>query len=110
MKKLKTCFAFTTLSLMLFSCGPSYNELIIGTWNEIETDESVDHYNADGTFHFDLDNGKTEDGTWRIEGSTLYTKYEGDEEEIADEITQLDEENLVVTFQEMFQTKYTRAK
>ena len=110
MKKLKTFLAVSTLSLLLFACGADNKELLVGTWNEIETGESVSHYNADGTFEFNYDDGKTDKGTWRVEGSTLYTTYEGDEEELSEEISQLDDENLVVIVGNMFQTKYKRAK
>lgn len=110
MKKLRNLLAVSLLSIILFSCGSNNKELLIGTWNEIETGESVSHYNADGTFEFNYDDGKTDKGTWRVEGNTLYTIYEGDEEELSEEISQLDDKNLVVIVANMFQTKYKRAE
>lgn len=109
MKGLKLLLATIFLSIILFSCGADNSQLLIGKWKEVETGESICNYNADGTFEHNLDNGKTEKGTWRVEGNQLFTTYEGDEELPGDEITQLDENNLVVVIAGMFQTKYERA-
>lgn len=110
MKRLKSLLTLIFLSIILFSCGSDNSQLIIGKWNEVDTGESVCNYNADGTFEHNLDNDKTEKGTWRVEGNQLFTTYEGGEELPADEIAQLDKENLVIVIAGRFQTSYKRAE
>ena len=110
MKGLKLVVTTIFLSLILFSCGSDNSKLIVGKWREVETGESVFNYKADGTFENNLDNGKTETGKWRIEGNQLFITYEEDEELPGDEISQLDEDNLVVVIAGMFQTKFERVE
>lgn len=94
----------------LVACSSSNDELLIGTWHEVETGESVVEYKANGTYQFDYDNGNTESGKWRIEGKTLYTTVDGSDEELNEELTVLDESKLVVTIGGMFQTTYEKVK
>ncbi len=103
-------FAFAAIALIMTACGKSNEELIVGTWNEHETGTTVVIYNADHSYHVDYEGGDKEDGTWRIEGTTLYLKESGSDEELDSEIGTLDEETLTEVIGGMFQTTYKRAK
>lgn len=108
MKYFKLLLLFFSISFSLLSCSKSNEELLVGTWHEIETGESILHYKEDGTYTFNYDNGNSESGKWRIEGSTLYTIVDGSKEELNEELTVLDETKLVVTIGGMFQTTYEK--
>lgn len=110
MKSFKLLYLSALVALTLFSCSKSNDELLVGTWHEVETGESIVKYSEDGTYSFDYDNGNSETGKWRVEGKTLYTISEGSDEELDEEITVLDESKLVVTIGGMFQTTYEREK
>ena len=94
---------------ILSSCGSNNEELIVGTWNEVETGKSVSIYNADKTYHIDFEDESTEDGVWRVDGSTLYNTEKGDDEELSVELTTLDDKTMVQNIGGMFQTTYARA-
>lgn len=110
MKFTTTLLLLAATLLMFSSCSKSNEELLVGTWNEIETGESVLHYYNNKTYKFEYDNDDVEVGKWRIEGTTLYTTTEGSDEELSEELTVLDEKKMVVTIGGMFQTTYERAK
>lgn len=110
MKPNKLLLLVTLTAFTLFSCSKSNEDLLVGTWNEIETGESVLHYYEDGTYKFEYDNESFETGKWRIEEKTLYTIVDNTEEELNEELTVLDETKMVVTIGEMFQTTYERAE
>lgn len=110
MKSFKLLLLSAIAVLTLFSCSKSNDELLVGTWHEVETGESIVNYSENGTYSFDYDNGNSEIGKWRIEGKTLYTIAEGSDEELDEELTVLDDTKLVVTIGGMFQTTYERVK
>lgn len=110
MKLIKPLLFFTLLTLIISSCGKSNDELLVGTWNEVQTGETVLHYYENGTYKFEYDDDDVEVGKWRIEGTTLYTITEGTDEELNEELTVLDEKKMVVTIGGMFQTTYERAE
>lgn len=101
---------FVSIFIILYSCSSSKEDLLVGTWNEIETGESVLNYYDNGTYKFEYDNGNFETGKWRIDGKTLFTIVDETEEELNEEITVLDETKLVLTIGGMFQTTYNRAE
>lgn len=96
------------VAISLISCSKSNDELLVGTWHEIETGESIIKYSENGTYTFNYDNGNSETGKWRIDGKTLYTTVDGSVEELDEELTVLDDSKLVVTIGGMFQTTYER--
>lgn len=105
----KLIIVITTIFL-LTACGSDNKELLVGTWQEIETGSSTVTYNADGTYVSNYDDGTSVSGKWRIDGKKLYIKENGDSEELESTLTTLDEENLVENVADMFETKYTRKK
>jgi hypothetical protein len=109
MKSLKL-FLIVAIMAIISSCSRSNEELIVGTWNEVGTGGSVSIYNADGTYQFNFDDGQTEKGTYRLEGNTLYTLAEDDDEELSEVLTTLNEEKMVANVANTFETSYTRAK
>ncbi|MBC7865334.1 MAG: hypothetical protein IAF38_20330, partial [Bacteroidia bacterium] len=64
--------ATTLLAVFLFSCGAKKKDLIVGKWQEIETGSAISEYKSDGTYFITFDDGKTEEGKYRVEGNTLY--------------------------------------
>jgi hypothetical protein len=110
MKTIKLLSLFGIIAFTLFSCSKSNDELIVGTWQEIETGESILKYNKNGTYSFEYDNGNTESGKWRIKDKTLFTIIDGSDEELNEELTILDETKLVVTIGGRFQTSYEKVK
>ena len=110
MKLFKLLLFFTLFTAIISSCGKSNEELLVGTWNEVQTGQSVLHYFENGTYKFEYDNDDVEVGKWRVEGTTLYTTTEGSDEELSEELTVLDSKKMVVTIGGMFQTTYERAE
>lgn len=110
MKSFKLRLLSAFVAFTVFSCSKSNDELLVGTWHEVETGESIVKYSQTGTYTFDYDNGNSETGKWRIEGKTLYTITEGSDEELDEEIIVSDDSKLVVTIGGMFQTTYERVK
>ena len=110
MRSFKLLLFSAVMAFTVFSCSKSKDELIVGTWHEVETGESIVKYTKNGMYSFDYDNGHSETGKWRIDGKTLYTIAEGSDEELDEEITVLDESKLVLTIGGMFQTTYEREK
>jgi len=110
MRSFKLLLFSAVMAFTVFSCSKSKDELIVGTWHEVETGESIVKYTKNGMYSFDYDNGNSETGKWRIDGKTLYTIAEGSDEELDEEITVLDESKLVLTIGGMFQTTYEREK
>lgn len=98
------------LLFLVFSCGTNKEEAIIGTWNEVDTGTSELIYRKDHTYTFNYDDGRTDHGTWRIEGDILYTIEEGSDIELEETISTLDEETFVSVIGGMFQTTYKRSK
>ncbi len=96
--------------LVLASCGNKNEELIVGTWKEVDTGESISHYYKDGTFLDELDNGKDERGTYYIDGDEIVQVYEGETDELRSTLSILDETTLQMQFMDMFQTTYERVK
>ena len=97
-------------TFMFTACGPDAKELIVGKWKEVGTGSSVTEYKADGTYFVDYGDGTTEEGKYRVEGTTLYNTIKGETEELSVELTTLDEENRVENVAGMFETKYKRMK
>lgn len=110
MKRYKLLLLSACTLLIFFSCSKSNEELLVGTWNETETGESVLNYYENGTYKFEYDNGKFETGKWHVEDKTLYTVVDDTDEELNEELTVLDETKMVVTIGGMFQTIYKRSK
>lgn len=104
MKKL----IIVTAVLFLISCGAKKEELIIGKWKEVETGSSVSEYKPDGTYFITYDDGTTEEGKYRIEGTKLFNTIKGESEEVFVELTTLDEKNLIQNIAGQYETKYTR--
>ncbi|MBL4704267.1 MAG: hypothetical protein JKY54_07085 [Flavobacteriales bacterium] len=105
-KLLLTTFIF----LFLASCGRNYDELLIGTWNEVDTGETIITYHLDHTYLFKYEDGRTESGVRRIVGSTLFTTEYGSNEEFNEGIETLTEKEMVVKYLDgMYQTSYQRA-
>jgi len=110
MNNFKLLLIAVALIFSVLSCSKSNDELLVGSWHEVETGESIVKYDKNGTYIFKYDNGRSETGKWRIDGKTLYTTEEGADEELSEEISVLDETKLVVTIGGMFQTTYARKK
>ena len=110
MKALKIALLFAISIFLMTSCSESNEELLQGTWREVNTGESLLNYYEDGTYKFEYDNNNFESGKWHIEGKTLYTTVDETEEELNEEITLLNETTLVVTIGGTFQTTYERYK
>ena len=102
--------ATTLIALFLFSCGSNKKDLIVGKWKEVETGSAISEYKSDGTYFITFDDGKTEEGKYRIDGDILYNTIKGDTNEVFATLGTLDENNLVQIIGGQFQTKYTRMK
>ena len=117
MKFLQLPFLALTI-LIVSSCeDPNiehYNELVVGTWrNEAAGSEGKLSYDADGTYLFDYGPEDRKTGTWRMNQSILYTKETGKEDEIEQEISQLNENRMVIhlhLFQTTYEASYTKIK
>lgn len=94
--------------LVLLSCSSEKKNLLVGEWEEIGTGNSIMKYNSDGTYVYNYDDGTSVSGKWRLDGTTLYTTEKGESLELSEELTTLDEENLVSNVAGMFETKYNR--
>ena len=110
MKSLTLILLIVIPFCFLSSCTKSKEELLQGTWHEVDTGESILNYYENGTYKFDYDNGNFETGKWRIEGKTLFTLVDDTEEELNEEMTVLNETSLVLTIGGTFQTTYERDK
>ena len=106
----KHLFLLLATPLFLLGCGKSNEELLVGTWKEIETGESILIYNENHTYDFSYVDGRKEKGTWRIDGDILYSTEEGSEEELNETLSEIDEKQLTVVIADMFQTKYKRVQ
>lgn len=96
--------------LVLLSCESEKKDLLIGEWKEVGTGNSIMKYNNDGSYIYNYDDGTTVSGKWRLDGTTLYTTEKGESLELSEELTTLDNENLVSNVAGMFETKYSRTK
>lgn len=99
-----------TLLFLVFSCSRSKDETIVGTWNEVETGNSELIFKADHTYIFNYDDGRTDQGKWRIERDILCTTEDGSNIELEEELSVLNEEKMVSVIGGMFQTTYERSK
>jgi len=94
-----------------FGCNnvSEYSSLIIGTWtNKVEYGRTSYIYNTDKSYVYEYDDGKTNVGTWRIEGEMLIQTEKGDDYEHVSEIMSLNEEELVLLMMERYQSTYLR--
>ncbi|MBL4704266.1 MAG: hypothetical protein JKY54_07080 [Flavobacteriales bacterium] len=100
---------FTTIVIFLLACSGNYNELLVGTWrNDVEFGKSAHTYNADGSYLFEYSHGANDTGTWRIDGSTLYLKQIDDDFEFEQELTQLNDDKMVILMAGRFESSYSR--
>lgn len=116
-KALKNLFIFTLFAMMLFSCGKSTEELLIGTWSgtdfKFDQSEGPDlaamieggkglHIDGKlileetGTYIItspeDMINGK---GTWKVKKDQLIMKNEKDQKEVVYDIISVSETQLI---------------
>lgn len=96
--------------LVLSSCSSNNKDLLVGKWQEVGTGSSIMHYNADGTYNYNHNNGTNAKGMWRLDGVTLYTKEQGETIELSEEVIILDSDSMVSTIAGVFETKYARIK
>lgn len=109
MNRLLTYFSIIFTITLVSSCAETKDQLLIGTWEEVETGNSKLVYNADGTFFYDFADGTSDHGTWRFDGSTLYIRGKGrGAQELEEEVTTLNHKEMVSVVAGMFQTKYKR--
>jgi len=100
----------TLVAICVTACSGENKDLLVGTWQEVETGSSIVTYSEDGTFLTNYEDGTLKRGKWRLEGKKLYIKEEGSEEEMESTLTTLDDSNLVENVADMFETKYKRKK
>lgn len=110
MKNLHLLLLGITISVLSSCSTKSNEELIVGTWNEVNTGKTELNYHADHTYEINYDDGVNEKGTWRIEDEILYTIAEGDSIELEETLGTLTEDSLMCIVADMFYTKYTRKK